>query len=333
MPQLNEFVGITALCILIAFAGKLKILRKPLVAITFIFTCMLFLHGFWKMFDDRMNNMVFNYFSLQNIKDFIYACYRALITDNIVIWLFIIVLTGYILMKNRDKETFRFGKYLLVLLTSIFVFNILTYYLGISSEYDIPDSIGSVKKYWVTYFGVLFQFKMILIATVLYILGFGIYKAKSNNNIFNNILFHNILIIFLIINILISGKNVYIDFSDNGLYLGYDFKLDKQKLYTFDKVAVFNLKNNSIAIVPKDNAYVIFPDNIFPKNLDKDNFSREIYYNTEYLKYIQEEYHVDTSNGMSFATNEEAMNNFYYNGGNLTDEELNKLDFSVIKKL
>jgi hypothetical protein len=331
LPQLNEAVGITALFFIIFGIKKLKFLKLPLYAIIIAFVFILSTYDFWKIIDDKIIDIPFDFFSLANFKEFLFVCFKALIVDNIGKWISTIILIAYIYFFNRDKETVNFIKFMVLSLLCMFIFVFISYFLGTSNNY-VPSELYGVKNFWVLYFGLLYEFKIVLIAAVIYIIGFGVYKFQQNNSKYNYVLFYLILFIFLFVNIIAADKNFW-NGSENEIFVGINLKEDKKKIYTFDKIAVYHLKNNRTAVLPKDYAYAILPDNIFPKDIATNNFSKEIYYKNDYLTYIKKTYGVDVSKGMSFETNDEAINYFIKNGGELTNDELKKLDFSVIHKL
>ena len=119
-----------------------------------------------------------------------------------------------------------------------------------------------------------------------------------------------------------------------------ELKADKQAMYQFDKMAVFYFKQGKTAILPKDSCGGFIAMNTMPDEFWTEGSSDRIYYfdNNDwgkniYLKYLEKNYHVDISKGVMFKDNEEAYQIYLDNGGEkITEEELEKLDFSVISK-
>ena len=106
-------------------------------------------------------------------------------------------------------------------------------------------------------------------------------------------------------------------------------------MYINDKLALFYLKRGEVAVIPKEQAVFLIPD-IPPIDLmDKPELYKQIY-NKErarYLIYLEENYGINASPGITFLPYVEAMNKYKESGGTFSNNECNEIKFSRLNNI
>ncbi len=189
------------------------------------------------------------------------------------------------------------------------------------------SNFTDLRDFWITYFGISVSYKIIIMCLDLYILSFILSYFKEKKYIISGYF----IICVLLAAILFPLRKDYIFDSNEINY--------KKTLYMMDKFSVFYFKQGKTAILPREFVLNIFANTSMPADLEKEVFSHEVYYcnlddkesaENIYLKYFSQTYGLDVSPGMTFRDNDEAIQIFKDNGGILTDEELEKLDFNKL---
>ncbi len=189
------------------------------------------------------------------------------------------------------------------------------------------SNFTDLRPFWITYFGINVSYKIIIMCLDLYILGFILSYFKEKKYILSGYL----ILCILLAAILIPLRKYYIFDSNEKNY--------KKTLYMMDKFSIFYFKQGKTAILPRKFVLNIFSNATMPNDLDNEDFSQKTYYcnldyknssDNIYLKYFFQTYGLDVSPGMTFRDKDEAIQIFKDNGGILTDEELEKLDFNKL---
>ena len=106
-------------------------------------------------------------------------------------------------------------------------------------------------------------------------------------------------------------------------------------MYINDKIALFYLKRGEVAVIPKEQAVFLIPD-IQPHDLmNKPELYKQIY-NKErarYLIYLEENYGINVSPGITFLPYDEAIDKYEKAGGTFSDEEFKQIKFSRLNNL
>lgn len=327
MPQLNEFTGITALVLLLILIKKLKFLKISLAAVIFSFILVLCMPDFWSIVHEKVHGSSFNIFSIKNIIDFAYAFFKVLIFDNILLWSGFAGISLFLIKYNKDEKSINLVQYSIFVFLSMSVFMVLVYFLGDTNNYH-TGLINNIRPFWISYSGILYQFNFVIFSYILFLSGYILKNKKVSGKAVYAAVF-----LFIAANITAVYYTYYplyeLNVSDN--FNNKTNMQNKQTLYAMDKMSVFYLSRKQTAVIPRENAYFVFLDNVFPKNLENSNFPKDIYYDSDYLNYIKNEYNIDDiSYGMTFENYDEALKMFEKSGGILTEEELKKLDFNKI---
>ena len=249
--------------------------------------------------------------SFKQLCSFIYMYIYKLFIEKYFLWLlFVLYCISFIRSKDKDYKLLSF---VLPFLVGSFIFYASLYLLGETNFYYYEDE--TAPKFWLPHHGFSFVFSA-------FILFFDIILISSLNK-YPKIIERNIIIIISIISLIlpICGKYNF-EISDI-------LKTTRETLYKFDKMSVFYFKQGKTAVLPVENADLILPVHVIDetREVQKD----KIYNDCIYLDYLKKQYNVDSSSGILFMNEEDAINLYRQNGGILTEEELKKLRFSNIK--
>lgn len=263
--------------------------------------------GLWSTFDLSFNLIL----SLKTISEFIFIYAKRILINNIF---FIICLLTNIIILYRAGERSQV-KYVLYTLAGLTIFQF--------GSILLPETAYCTYEkhhFWFLYCGLLSSFNICI-----YIL--GIYTTTYIYNMFNNKAKIITLALFVFCSctyILNSGLKIF----DLKIYT----KETRTKMYICDKLSIFYLSRNKTAVLPNNLPFEIV-QGIDPYDLKTNpQIYTKTYKNISYLRYIRHCYKVDTKEGITFLPYNEAMEEYRKNNGELTDEELKRLDFSVIKK-
>ncbi len=229
---------------------------------------------------------------------------------------FVLISTRY----GKDKKTNKILNYSIFTLFGFFLFLFGTIFLPKTCIYtELSD------KYWFLHPGLLIGFSMFLIALLYMLLGY-IFSIEKNIKI-------KILVIGLSIVSCITF--IFQNFSFEKIKFIHSYKGIKASMYINDKIALFYLKRGEVAVIPKEQAVFLIPD-IQPHDLmNKPELYKQIY-NKErarYLIYLEENYGINVSPGITFLPYDEAIDKYEKAGGTFSDEEFKQIKFSRLNNL
>ena len=302
--------------------GNKRCTKHTVISFILVFLISLsvfFNKGFSDVVDEYHLSVVFN-FSWNEIFVFIYTCIFKLFIKCIVIWIPIIIyFFNFIFSKEKDKK---FITFIAVFLFSLLFFFMGLYFLGETFTYENYFEYYNFPRFWVLHPGVLYAFYMQIICISMFCIG----RLIKSDKVLDNVIVLTLVIILLISFIFIINNKGSIAPKEI-----------RKTLYILDKLSVFYFKHGKTAILPKKNAEFILPvyDNKMPKDLDDATgkaYKNKVYKDYPYLQYIAKQYKVDVSSGMTFTTKKKAIKIYKKNGGTLTKEELEKLDFNKINE-
>ncbi len=269
------------------------------------------------------------YYNIETIPIFLRMLINIVFIKNLFLWIpSIICLTIIKFLSIENKN--RIVKYFIYTYVGILLFSISLYFLGETFPY-IYYNHYLYAKFWILYSMILLNIQIILYSLLLYLIGKILIQKNSKSK-------KVILLILILVPCLIFIFNNYKNrnFSDIN---------KKKSIYISDKLAVFYYTHGyETAILPAEttnNILSVWNDNI-PMNIKNNNYEGKKYIIEKYplyVRYILKYYHiVKTENNIPLDYTvkikpiDEALNDFYKNGGVLTQDELDKLDFSLIEK-
>ncbi len=261
---------------------------------------------------------------IKSVIGFLYVFYNKLILDNIFLISFFLLLLGFIKTLSIDSALKnKIFKYSIYTCISFLSFYLSLYFIGEGFDYYSSPDYNTFPRYWILHSGLLFGFKVILYLQVLYLLGF--IRKYSDNILLRN----SLIIIYFAISLLFVTKFYH--------HLNLSNYECRKVIYIADKLSKFYFSKNMVAVLPREDAGCILPtvNNLMPDDLESDNpddWIGKVYHNDKYsyLIYLENVYKIDSSPGMTFKTYNEAIQDYKNSGGILTDEELEKTDFSKI---
>ena len=316
--QISASITIGLLCLLINALVKKQNLKK-IPYITFPLVISIFILLIINL-NPYANNYIFDhflfrihdFFSKQKILGFIYVFNKKIILDNIYLWIMYVVST-IILFVNKNKK----AKINLYFLLGYLLFFLSMYFAGESYAYYQSPDYNLYPRYLILHTPLLFGFKVFLYYAILSQIGYicSIFTKTK-------------ILLWLIIILIFT----YIQYNRDFLNVELVDGNGRQITYTADKIAVFYFKKGKTAILPREDIDAIMPtsNNLMPKELEDEDYIGKVFTDYKYLEYIQKVYNVDSSKGMTFLPYEQAIQEFYNNGGVITEEELKELKFSKI---
>lgn len=279
-------------------------------------------NGFINTFNDYGLKIILN-FNIKEIIDFIYVFYKKIIYDNFFLFIpLLISYTALISNKEKNEEQQKVTKYIIFSICSFLLFFCSLFLLGQTYDYRADSNYNILPRFWILYPSILFSFKIFLYIINFYTLGFLFYQKNK-------------LVTKLVSICLILSCTLYIVNTYKNIDLSYPE--NRKVTYIADKIAVFYFSKGKTAILPKEKIHVIIStiNNLLPYDLESNDYIGKTYYYEQYphyLGYLNTIYNVDIAKGMIFKTEEEAISDYYKNGGSFNEKELNELKFSKISK-
>ena len=267
------------------------------------------------------------YFNINSILIFLKILIKIVFIKNLFLWLPSVI--GLIILKFSNIENKnKIIRYIIYTYLGLLFFYISLYFLGETYPYyiDKEDEYYMFPRFWFLYSMLLLNLRFILYISLLYITG-NIINLKLNKELKITLI---LAIIFSLLSFIFHSYD-NVNFSDVN---------KKRNIYITDKMAVFYFKQGKNAILPAETANDIISagDGDFPFDLIFGKYENKIYYENEYpiyFKYLKQCYlgmsEIPDKSGIIFKPTEEAMNDFYNNGGILEPEELTDLNFGLIK--
>ena len=255
---------------------------------------------------------------ISTVFNFAEMFFKNVIVNNI--WFIVILLINFVLIltnKNADKRQITLIIYSLI---GFFIFQIATMFCNVNC-YCTEEKY----KFWFLHVGLISDFSICLYFFTLYLIGY-IYNSIEYKRYINNALIIISLLIFSLYSYSVHKNYGGLCFSTNS---------ERQDAYIMDKLSIYYIKNNKPVIVPQK---VNFELGLIYGYDINDDMSREISICNQdkeknpYLNYLNYVYSIKLPECVTFMTNKDAINIYKENGGILTDEELEKLDFRNIEK-
>lgn len=266
-------------------------------------------------------NFVLHLSSIE-ISRFIYVYLVKLVKDCFILWLPIIIfyITCFTKFK-KEEEANKILIYISISLAGFLLFYTFFYFLGETFSYMNYEPYNHFPKFWILHPGLLTIYYMFLLMLDVFIAGYIFNRIQFKTKKFIQICICTFIILLSIITI--NSVNIAPKFI-------------RETLYKLDKYSVFYFKQGQTAVLSDKNVEYILPlyTNHMPKDLEDKTgnaYKNKIYKDYPYLEYLKKMYKVDTSKGMTFKSEDDARLEFINNGGILSDDELKRLDFSVIK--
>lgn len=252
--------------------------------------------------------------TFDTLKKFIYSYAKNIIWNNIYIIIPIII--NIILLHINKIKYQKELRYIIYTLIGFTVFQIAT----ITLPLNCYCTYGNIK-FWYLHKGLLFTYRAFLYFILMYITGYTYHFLN------NKIKVKNIPIIIFLVSVILY--NTSIEFR----YTTCFWKEARKNLYIAEKLSLYYIKQNKTAILPNNLIPIEIVQGVYPWDMrDKPEIYTKTYTDTPYHRYLKLVYGVETTKGMTFLPNEEAIRIYKENGGKLTDEELEKLDFRNIEK-
>lgn len=313
----NEICFFAFLCLLILLyidisAPEQKKLFRFLLLLNLGIAFLLFI-------TDSAQSILHNYgikpainFSLTEIKDFIYVYWHKIFLENIFLW----IISIFGLFFVQDVKIKKFVSFSIL---GFLLFFMTLYFLGQTFNYANYEPYWEFPRFWILQPGLLLALKVFLYSSSLYIIG-SISKQK-------------VKLVLLAVLLLSSGVFIYKNFKPIQL-TSYEIK---RTVYILDKFFNFYINRNETIILPFENLDAILPayNNHWPKDIETKTFEGKKYLAQKYpyYWYVKKTYKLPfTKNLMIFTTEEQAIKEFEKRGGKFEENELEKLDFNLIKK-
>jgi hypothetical protein len=266
------------------------------------------------------HDIKFNFFpEITTVFNFAEMFFKNVIVYNI--WFIVILLINLVLIltnKNADKRQITLIIYSLI---GFFIFQIATMFCNVNC-YCTEEKY----KFWFLHGGLISDFSICLYFFTLYLFGY-IYNSLEYKRFINNAL----IIISLFI-ISLYSYNIFTNYCDR---LCFSTNSERRDMYIADKISVYYLKNNKDIIFPLNIDFqldVIWGYEIEFSNNDKMTICNQDKEKNPYLNYLNYVYSIKLPECVTFRLNDDALRIYRDNGGILTDEELEKLDFRNIEK-
>ncbi len=322
----NEMLYVSAVILLFLLCIDSFFIKKTSRYLVSLFI-LIFSFSIYTMFQHGTTDLVsamnisFNFSpSIDIIIAFVKLFLKYIFVKNILLFIPFVINLFILLFLNENKEkNLKVIKYVLFSLFGFIVFIVGTLFLSLNC-YCTDEKY----KFWFLHKGLLSTFGICLYCISLYLTG---YIFSASNEIKNKI-------ITIVIFISTSLLHIFIFYIPFEIESFNSYKQTKEMLYIVDKMSVHYLKQNKMIILPNDLPFEII-DVVDPHIIATDVAIYSQKYTKEkssYLDYIEKEYKVNTEKGVTFLNNDAAMKHYIDNGGTFTDEELDKLDFSYIKK-
>ena len=285
----------------------------------FIFMCFVYfsfgIHHLWNGYNLSISlNITKNTFL-----DFISLFYENIIYDNIV-FICLLVLSIIIILNSKENknQNYKVVKYVVYSIIGFVIFLFATIFL----PPNCYVSVDANYKFWFLHNGLLSTFNICLYFIILYLVA-HILSMKINN-----IIRYGFLCIFIFFSLM------HINGNFARIVCMHSYKETKSLMYIVDKISLFYIKKGQNIILPKSLPFYIIPD-IFPRILAENRDLNTLFYEKDrarYLIYVEHNYKVNVMSKVTFLPYKEAMQKYKELGGNFSEEELEKLDFSKIKE-
>ncbi len=311
----NEYYNlVTAWLLLFIFAENLiskkdnNYIKIPLIVFLVCIALFYTFRGFADMYHAYDLTISFATAS-SHFKDFFLSLGKVLFIKNWALYVPIITfLTVLFVNRKQFDKNIRIIKYILISYAGFLLVLVGTIVFPANCPYS--DDI----KYWFMHRGLLTDYTVFLYSAALFLLGTLDIKKY--------------LTLFLICCF------IYIYYNYYNFNIIHSYKLARKSLYITDKLSVFYLQQGKPAIIPRQQMIYIF-DYIYPERLCKmKEYNNKIFHKDKvlYLVYLEKNYGIDVSPGITFLDNDDAIKLYYKNGGTFTREEISKLKFSNIMK-
>ena len=251
--------------------------------------------------------------------EFISLFGKYIIYDNIVFILMLALSIIIILNSKENKnQNYKVVKYVIYSIIGFIIFLFATILL----PQNCYVSVDPNYKFWFLHNGLLSTFDICLYFITLYLVA-HILSMKINNKIC-----YGFLCIFIIFSLM------HINGNSGRILCMHSYKATKSLMYIVDKISLFYIKKGQDIILPKSLPFYIIPD-IFPRILAENRDLNTLFYEKDrarYLIYVEHNYKVNVMSKVTFLPYKEALQKYKELGGNFSEEELEKLDFSKIKE-
>ena len=345
----SDFIYIFLLSCLVAFSNELFSIVSILILILVLFDCGI--KGYINNSEKRIRFFLFSFISIllmtlcsllskgsivlwdvydlkidfsflsSELLPFSKIFFKYIILNNIyfIIPILFCLLFLYIKYQNYNRTSYLL-KYSLYTIVSFFIFLFGTIILPKTCIYTNLEN-----KYWLLHPGLLTDFSIVLIAIFFLLLGYILSIEKNSK----------MKIIILILSIFISSSLIIQNFSLEKIKFIHSYKNIKESMYINDKISLFYLKQGKTVVIPKEQFFYIIPD-IHPDELMSNKQIYKQIYDKErarYLIYLERNYKVNVSSGITFLPYNDAMEKYKKLGGNFSEEELEKIKFSKLNDL
>ena len=260
--------------------------------------------------DRGMTNIVVTYDLLKEFTSyFINNCFYEI--KEFWIAFLILACSGiYLSIRNKDLRV------------PLFVFCFLFSLMAVMFSLVLCGKTYNYTDFYINHLNILFLYKMLLV------IPFGIILSYVAQYVFKNNKYHSLIIsclaviLFLYVNLNLLHNRSFIQDI-----ISQDFLIKlKQENYILDKITRFYYLTNKTVIFPKelrnkDNSYTYYEeiDNTTNCVYERNQLTHANYYNI---------YKTIPDVSPYICVKDNAIDEFYNNGGYITKEELNKLDFN-----
>ncbi|MBQ9244926.1 hypothetical protein IJ182_01515 [bacterium] len=269
----------------------------------------------WKSFGLSLNFLP----SFDTIKHFIILFIKYSIIKNIYLWIIYFLCIISVYMNGKDKaKNIKIIEYVVYSNIGFLSFMIGTIFLpGNCYLVDFQN-----YSFWFLHSGLIFTFDISLFLLIIFMIGYLKYNSKNEKAY------------LIIVSLIICSGILFMYSQFKNMQAEIPYKKVKLRAYKNDKMSIFYLKHGKTIILPKEQ-YIFFT-NETPERLSANS---ELYTKTyhrdesSYLIYLEKSYNLDTTPGLTFKPEAEAIQECIDNGGDYALEDIDKLKFKDLKKL